>query len=140
MDPNFSWNKRVSGSNNQKIVSDLAVSDFITSSNVHKSYPLSNYPYSIYQTAWELPFLDVDEDKGLRYKLRNLWWWQPDQESIPAQFLEASSMHGLKYVSQPKRHILERLVKYLASSSLLKMFHNAPFNLIYKIFCTGYSG
>lgn len=98
--------------NGQK--SPITFVGFSTSSTLPKSYTFQNYPYGIYKKeACEHPILNIVQ-KTSPYncsKLNKLWWWQPIQDSIPAQFLEASSMHGLKYVSQPKRHIIERYVK-----------------------------
>ncbi|CAL8109589.1 unnamed protein product [Orchesella dallaii] len=87
-------------------------SNFITSSSIsdETQYPL-NYPYNIYNLAWDTDRLEksvgVEKDNGC--SCGKVCWWYPDQDSVPAEYLESSSMHGLKYVSQPKRHLIERI-------------------------------
>lgn len=39
---------------------------------------------------------------------RSIGWWQPPKKSLFFEYLENSSMHGLKYIAQPKRHLSER--------------------------------
>ncbi|CAL8128773.1 unnamed protein product [Orchesella dallaii] len=36
-------------------------------------------------------------------------WWNPPQEAIVAEFRNETSLHGLHYIGQPKRHISERI-------------------------------
>ncbi|CAL8068224.1 unnamed protein product [Orchesella dallaii] len=35
-------------------------------------------------------------------------WWKSNKGTIVSEFLTESSLHGLKYIGQPKRHIIER--------------------------------
>ena len=35
-------------------------------------------------------------------------WWQPSKNSLLFEYLGNSSMHGLKYLAQPRRHLSER--------------------------------
>ncbi|CAL8128762.1 unnamed protein product [Orchesella dallaii] len=41
-------------------------------------------------------------------------WWNPPQEALVSEFFNESSLHGLKYIGQPKRHITERIFWFLA--------------------------
>lgn len=101
---NLIWNRNETFPEGRRI-GPLEPSDFITSSSVKKKLP-PNSPFNIYNTILDDSTLHSSNDKTKRHK--SLWWWQPEQDSIPAQFLDSSSMHGLKYISQPKRHAIER--------------------------------
>jgi len=35
-------------------------------------------------------------------------WWEPPLECLPLDFCNNTSLHGLKYISQSKRHLSER--------------------------------
>ncbi|CAL8109937.1 unnamed protein product [Orchesella dallaii] len=35
-------------------------------------------------------------------------WWEPPRENLPLDFCRDTSLHGLKYISQPQRHLTER--------------------------------
>ncbi|CAG7733824.1 unnamed protein product [Allacma fusca] len=39
----------------------------------------------------------------------NFWWWEPSSESVPFEFCRDTSLHGLKYIYQPQRHLTERI-------------------------------
>jgi hypothetical protein len=45
-------------------------------------------------------------------KSRDCCWWEPDQEDTcdSVDFALETSLHGLKYMCQPKRHLIERFV------------------------------
>lgn len=47
-------------------------------------------------------------------------WWDPTSGSLPFDFCTESSLHGLKFIGQPKRHFTERysLLRYLFKTSL----------------------
>lgn len=49
----------------------------------------------------------------------NWGWYNPPEDSIPVEFCLETSLHGLKYMGQQKRHIFERffwLAAFLAST------------------------
>lgn len=58
-----------------------------------------------------------DVEKGSSTKKANcccnarLCWWEPPKQSLPLDFCRDTSLHGLKYISQPQRHITERYQK-----------------------------
>ncbi|CAL8093922.1 unnamed protein product [Orchesella dallaii] len=41
-------------------------------------------------------------------------WWDPPQNSLPVEFCQDTSLHGLKYIGQPQRHLSERIFWFLA--------------------------
>ncbi|CAL8136814.1 unnamed protein product [Orchesella dallaii] len=38
----------------------------------------------------------------------NFWRWKSDKNTVVSEFLTESSLHGLKYIGEPQRHIVER--------------------------------
>ncbi len=41
-------------------------------------------------------------------------WWEPPLECLPLDFCSNTSLHGLKYLGQSKRHLSERYVRVWA--------------------------
>lgn len=46
--------------------------------------------------------------KGFKDSLKDVQWWNPEEESMPIDFCRDTSLHGLKYIGQQNRHISER--------------------------------
>ncbi|CAL8122076.1 unnamed protein product, partial [Orchesella dallaii] len=44
----------------------------------------------------------------------NFRWWKSDKQNVTSEFLAETSLHGLKYIGQSKRHIVERTFWILA--------------------------
>lgn len=108
----MSGNTELSKKSRERERSAIALSDFFSSSvKLQNSVDLS--AINGYKNAWNSQSSTVNlYDNYLgnseSESWKKLWWWQPDQDSVPAEFLESSSMHGLKYASRPKYHLIER--------------------------------
>jgi hypothetical protein len=50
-----------------------------------------------------------EHEPEVRKESRGCGWWEPDNERNLAEFCMQTSIHGLKYLGEPRRHICERL-------------------------------
>lgn len=61
---------------------------------------------------WRQAFHKVRDARRKRLAEQNAraqrWWWEPSEESLIASFCRDSSIHGLPFIVQPKRHLTER--------------------------------
>ena len=54
---------------------------------------------------------EKDHNPQRRFKIDNsedVWWYEPKEETLPFEFCRDTSLHGLKYILQPQRHLSER--------------------------------
>ncbi len=49
----------------------------------------------------------------------NWEWYNPSEDNIPVSFCTDSSLHGLKYIGQHKRHTVERLFWLVAFTAMV---------------------
>jgi hypothetical protein len=49
-----------------------------------------------------------DDDDDFTGDRSSIWWWEPPKRSIPIEFCNETSTHGLKFLAMPKRHLTER--------------------------------
>src|SRR5665811_996626 len=46
--------------------------------------------------------------KSLAAIVKDISWWEPPEENLSSEFCRDTSLHGLKYITQSKRHLSER--------------------------------
>jgi len=49
-----------------------------------------------------------DPEPEVKKESRGYGWWEPDNERNLAEYCMQTSVHGLKYLGEPRRHISER--------------------------------
>lgn len=71
---------------------------------------------------------------------RKFCWWVPDQDSISVAFCNETSIHGLRFLGQVKRHLTERfhnnlIILHVNFCKYKKLLHNLSFDfLLFRIF------
>lgn len=55
---------------------------------------------------------DDDTESVTGERFENVGWWEPPQDSFPVEFCQDTSLHGLKYIGQSRRHLSERSSSY----------------------------
>jgi hypothetical protein len=60
------------------------------------------------------PIFEFPDNSSKKKRLQRVRWWEPDHERNLAQYCMSTSIHGLKYLGEPKRHIFERFVNPLS--------------------------